>query len=41
MSAAAHLADRRFNFGAIRRGTSIRRTAFSCPDLELSEPDCQ
>lgn len=39
MSAIAQLSNRSLNFGAIRRDAFLQRAAFSCPDLDQSEPD--
>lgn len=41
MSSVAQLAGRSLNYGAIRREVFIQRAAFSCPDLDQSEPDYQ
>ena len=39
MSAVAGLSNRSLDFGAIRRDVFLQRAAFSCPDLDQSEPD--
>jgi cell filamentation protein len=41
MSSVARLAGRSLDYGAIRREVFIQRAAFSCPDLDQSEPDYQ
>lgn len=41
MSAVARLGQRSLNFGAIARDIFVQRAAFSCPDLDQSEPDYQ